>query len=245
MGRTLHEFQTTAGRQQPCNACSAAGVAHVQQPTSITTLFEAMAPDRSPNCSSATTAHGMAAGDVGGGLAASAALWDSLVRTAAPGGMQPHKLLATDLLGRAELPLVEALRPLMIQHQFAPSEHVSQAVERFRYEEMPAPRRAALGACLTDLCAAVGITLDELFEFETLTQWARERNSCFHPPAGHNARQLDSRDAVAAARTTVTTSPEFQGVRASLLLLVSILESRLPAAPPAPTAPYGRSPCCA
>lgn len=151
-------------------------------------------------------------------------------QTTAP-NMLPHKVLASDLLGKAEVALVEVLRPLMIERQFAPSEHISQAVERFRYEEMPPLRRTALLACLTDLCAAAAISLDELYQFETLAQWARERNSCFHP-LGHNAYQLDA-DAVAEARMTVTTSPQFQAVRASSLLLVRILESWLPAPQPA------------
>lgn len=171
---------------------------------------------------------GIADCDVGG-LVASAARWDNLIQNAP--NMLPHKVLAADLLCKAEVALVEMLEPLMIEQGFAPSEHISQAVKLFRYQEMPDPRRAALEVCLTNLCASTGITLNELYQFETLAKWARERNSCFHP-LGHNVHQLDA-EAVAEARATISTSPEFEGVRASSLLLVRILESWLPAPPPA------------
>jgi hypothetical protein len=159
-------------------------------------------------------------------LAASAARWDKLVENHPD--MLPHKVMATDLLCKAELALVDSLRPLMIQRRFAPIEHISHAVELYRYQEMPEHRCAALEECLTALCTAYNITLEQLFEFETLAQWARERNSCFHP-LGRNALQLDAA-AVAEARICITTSPDFEAVRASSLLLVRILEARLPAA---------------
>ena len=73
--------------------------------------------------------------------------------------------------------------------------------------------------------------LSEQYQFKTLAKLARERNSCFHP-LGHNAPQLDA-EAVAEARATISTSPEFGVVRASSLLLVRVLESWLSAPPPA------------
>ena len=168
MSSTLHEFQTTAGRQQPCNAVSP-GWQKCNNPPTGSTLFEAMAPGQQPQLQRGhVLLHGTASivdAHVDG-LAASAARWDSLVQNAP--NMLPHKVLASDLLGKAEVALVEMLRLLMIQRQFAPSEHISHAVERYRYEEMPPHRRTALLACLTDLCAAAVITLEELFQFETL-----------------------------------------------------------------------------
>lgn len=227
---TLHEFQTTNGRQQPCSAVSP-GWLKCSNPPAGSTLFEAMAPGQQPQLQrDHVLLHGSVAiadAEVDG-LAVAAARWHSLVENAP--NMLPHKVLASDLLGKAEVALVQMLRPIMIQRGFPPSPHISQAVERFRYDQnMSAANRTALEACLTDLCNAAAITLDELFQFETLAQWSAERNSCFHP-LGHNGFQLNA-DAVAAARMEITTRPEFQAVRASSLLLVRILESWLPAPP--------------
>lgn len=158
-------------------------------------------------------------------LAASGALWDMLVENEPD--MLRHKVLAADLLLKAELPLVDSLRTLMIDQGFEPCAHISQAVAKYRYQrrQMIEGDRIALRECLDTLCAAYDITLEQLYEFETLAHWARERSSCFHP-LGRNASQLDAA-AVAAARPLITDSPEFAEVRASSLLLLGILEARL------------------
>ncbi len=226
---TLHEFMTTAGRQQPCSAVSP-GWAKCGNPPEGSRLFEALAASQQPQMHLDHVllhgAAGIADADVSS-LAAAASRWENLVQNAP--NMLPHKVLASDLLGKAEVALVETLRPLMIQQQFAPCDHISRVIELYRYEQMLPQRRAALLECLNGLCTTVDITLDQLFQFETLAQWSRERNSCFHP-LGYNALQLDAA-AIAEARVTVTTSPEFQAVRESSLLLVRILEGWLPVLP--------------
>ena len=230
-GSTLHEFQTTAGRQQPCSAVSP-GWQKCSNPPAGSKLFEAMAPRQQPQLQhDHVLLHGAASiadSDVGG-MAASAALWNSLTQNHP--NMLPHKVLAADLLCKAEAMLVDMLEPLMIRQGFSPSEHISQAVKLYRYERMQADRRDELGACLSELCATVGITLDELYQFETLAKWARDRDICFHP-LGHSVYQLNA-EAVAEARATITSRPEFQEVRESSLLLVRILEGWRPAPPPA------------
>lgn len=193
-----------------------------------------------------------AAANIADRRAARAARWDSILRTPLttnrtfpaastellsklfqrePDAVQPHKVLACDLLGRGEVGLLLLLEPLMIKRRFAPCDHIVHAVRRFRYEQMPQHRHTALGACLTELCEMVGITLDQLFQFETLTRWAQQRKCCFDP-LRHSVFRPNAQS-VTAARTTITTSPELQQVRESPLLLLRMIESRLPAQPAA------------
>lgn len=102
------------------------------------TLFEAMGSGQQPQLQrDHVLLHGTASiadCDVDG-LVASAACSDNLIQN--PPNMLPHKVMAADLLCKAEVALVEMLEPLMIEKGFASSEHISQVVKLLRYQEMP------------------------------------------------------------------------------------------------------------